>query len=392
MPLELARKLLSSGIVQKDELERALAAHLARGVPLLRALIDAGALSHRVLEDELGRIDVPTIRSVMPIRKLYDALPVGMCRALLALPVRLDPRTKTVDVAAADPFGKHVEKEFGYHLRAPIRVIRAPLGAIEEALARVDVEPGFEAGRASSRPPPPPRVGRITPTYLERFEEPQYVPTIPHLGRHNSDMPIPLTRSKAPAVPSVPPPPLPAESSLAASLASVIPSTQPGPFSPRAPSGPFPSTAPVLQAIHDATSRDEVVDLLLSGLSVIAGRVGAFVVRKGEFRGWRCTPSMGDAESFRAIAIPASIPSILATAAATGFYLGPVPRTAAHATLHAFLGDGGEVAASPVRIEGVLAMVLLLGDLGDSMIATRRAEELAKAAGESLAKVVQKER
>jgi predicted DNA repair protein MutK len=116
-------------------------------------------------------------------------------------------------------------------------------------------------------------------------------------------------------------------------------------------------------------------------------------VRKGDYHGWRCNEAMADVTTFREVRIPGELPSVLATAAATGFYLGPVPKTAAHATLLKLLGGVAvEIAATPVRVEGKLAMIVLLDDLGDSMLATKRAEELGRLAGEALGRIVQRDK
>jgi hypothetical protein len=393
---DVTRRLLSSGVVQRDEVERAVFAHVTSGTPVLRALIEAGALSPPVLEAELSNVEAPLLKTVVPLLKLYDALPPGMCRALLALPIRRDAMTGVVDVAAVDPLDGHVAGELGYHLRSPVRMVRASLAVIEEAILRV--EQGAPPDRQSQAPPPP-RLSRKTPPYLSRDgstrDAVSLAATMPQIRQHNSDMPIPLVRRasmRPPAIDKVPesmdygslPPPRPM---------THPPSTRPGPFNPRAPRGPLPDLGPVMDAIRAARTRDEIMDLLLNGLAMTAGRVGAFVVRKGHFRGFRCNETMADVRSFRALEIPVDVPSVLATASTTGIYLGPIPRTEAHlALLGAMGGVFTEVAVVPVRVDGLLAMMLMLDELGDTMVATRRAEQLGKAAGEALARVLQREK
>ena len=382
----MIRRLLAAGVVQRDEVERAMFTRATTKTAILPALIDAGALSHRILEDELARLEAPTVRTVVPLLRLYDACPAGLCRALLALPVRLDARTGTVDVAAVDPVDDHVAIEFGFHLRAPVRLVRAPLAAIEEALATVE---GGSAKRASE-PPPPPRISRKTPPYLMRVEaEGPETPGMPQLRRHNSDMPIPLVRRSASklgvAEASAPPPPV--------RPMTEPPPTKPGPFTGRAPRGPLPDLGPLMDAIRAARTRDEILDLMLNGLAMGAARVGCFVVRKGAYRGFKCNEAMSDERSFRSLEIPTDVPSVLATASTTGFYLGPIPRNDAHASLLVAMGGVfTEVAAVPVRAAGVTALVVLLDELGDSMVATKRAEQLARATGDALARVVQRDK
>jgi hypothetical protein len=393
VPLDFARKLVESGIVQRDEMDRALFAHLSRGVPIVVSLVAAGALSHRTLEDELGRNDAPTMRSVAAVSRLVEQLPAGICRALLAVPVRLDARTGTVDVAAVDPNDPHVPTEFGFHLKAPIRMVRAPLSAIEEALRALETPEPTPAPRASSRPPPA-RQSRRTPPYLSREAAMAVDAVVPQMRRNNSDMPIPLIRKQ-----TVAPPPMARPPSIAPDFPVAIerspeasegeePAPRTATFSPRAPHAPLPPLDALKEAIRTAQTRDDVIDLLLRGVCTFAGRAGAFVSRRGEYRGWRCNAELASIEVFREVTIPADQPSILATAAATGTYLGPVPRTAAHAELLRVMGYATEVAALPVRVDGVLAMILVLDDLADTMLGTRRAEELALVAGEALARIL----
>lgn len=397
MATNVTRRLVSAGVVQRDEMERAVFAHVTSGTPVLRALIEAGALSAPLLEAELSNLETPLQKTVVPLLKLYDALPPGLCRALLALPIRRDAMTGVVDVAAVDPIDGHVAEELSYHLRAPVRIVRASLAVIEDAI--IHVEQGLPVERPSQLPAPPPRVSRKTPPYMSRDESGQGLipasPPVPQIRQHNSDMPIPLVRRtsmRAPVIDKVPesmdlgslPPPQPL---------THPPSTRPGPFNPRAPRGPLPDLGPVMDAIRAARTRDEIMDLLLNGLAMTAARVGAFVVRKGQFRGFRCNEAMADLRSFRALEIPVDVPSVLATAATTGVYLGPIPRTEAHVGLLTAMGGAfTEVAVVPVHVDGLLAMMLMLDELGDSMVATRRAEQLGKAAGEALARVLQREK
>lgn len=392
MSIDLAQKLIASGVVQKDELVRALGAHVGKRAHLLRALVDSGALSHRLLEDELGRLDIPVIRSVVPVLRLCDSVPRGLLRSLLAVPVRLDPRTGTVDVAAANPLDAHVATELGYHLSAPIRIVRAPLAAIEEALSQLETE----GSRASAPPPPPPensRPSRKTPPYLTRPIADQLPsPAIPQIRRHNSDMPIPLVRrTSSPSMPSAPP--VDDEAPILLRAVTRPPPTRPGPFTRGAPRGPFPDAGPLLAAIRQSLSRDDVLSLLVNGLAMVAGRVGVLAARKAEYRGVACNAAMCEQMVFRNVTLPVEGPSIVATAVATGMYLGPVPSTTPHAGLLRAVGElSSEVAVAPIRVEGHLALVTLLDELGDTMLATKRVEELGRATGEALARVLHRER
>ncbi|RYE83431.1 MAG: hypothetical protein EOO75_19335 [Myxococcales bacterium] len=149
MSVDLTRRLLALGLVHRDDVQQALFAHVARQVPLVKLLSETASLSAIALDEELSRHDAPAVRSVQPLARLVEALPPGLCRALLALPVRQDVFTRTVDVAVTDPHDRHVEREFGYHLQAPIRLLRASISSIEEALRRLE--------HGDVPPPEPPR-------------------------------------------------------------------------------------------------------------------------------------------------------------------------------------------------------------------------------------------
>jgi hypothetical protein len=374
LSVDLTRKLLALGLVQREEIQHALFQHVTRRIPLAKLLSEIRLSGAQSLDDELAKSDAPFVRTVAPVLRLIEALPAGLCHTLLALPVRQDILTRTVDVATFDPRDPHIEREFGFHLQAPIRLIRAPLPALEEALRRLDESPP---------PPEPPRpaqdrVARRTPPYLLRSQIEAAAGAVPQF-RAPSERPIPLVR-RAEGVP--------VSNTVVGALRSSTDRPS-GPFSPSSPRGPFPDPGPLYDAIRSASSRDEVIDLLLNGLAMIAGRTGTFVVRKNEFQGWRCNEALAHGDSFREIRIPTDVPSIFATAAATGFYLGPLPSNAVHAELLGVMGGiAGEVSVTPLRVQGRLALLLFLDDIGDTLIATRRAEELGRVAGECLGRLV----
>ena len=101
--------------------------------------------------------------------ELVNRLPPHFCRRMGVLPVRVDAAARTVEVAAADPLDPHLPAEVAFHLGVPVRVLRAPIAAIEDAIRRIELEAEAAAGRArratppfphgapeSSNPPPPP--------------------------------------------------------------------------------------------------------------------------------------------------------------------------------------------------------------------------------------------
>jgi hypothetical protein len=158
VPIDLARRLITAGVVQPDEVEAALFLSVVRGVPFARALLDRGAITERALEDELERVGGLALRQVVGAPNLMVQLPRAMCRRLAAIPTRVDASTGTVDVAASDPLDPAVAAEFSFHLGAPVRLLRAPIGAIEEAIRRLELD-----DREPQKPKPRPR--RMTPAF-----------------------------------------------------------------------------------------------------------------------------------------------------------------------------------------------------------------------------------
>ncbi|WP_437841216.1 hypothetical protein [Sorangium sp. So ce1153] len=169
MSLDLGRLLISAGAVSKAEVEAALFVAVLRGISFPRALIDRAAITERALEAELERRGGLALRQVVGARELVARLPRAMCRRLGAVPIRVDPGAGTVDVAAADPLDRHIADEFSFHLGAPVRIFRAPITAIEEAIRALELDereqvpvrrrratPAFPHGAPQSTIPPPP--------------------------------------------------------------------------------------------------------------------------------------------------------------------------------------------------------------------------------------------
>ncbi|MCC6559498.1 MAG: hypothetical protein IT372_41810, partial [Polyangiaceae bacterium] len=181
MSFELGRLLITAGAVSQAEVEAALLLSVLRGISFPRALVDRGAISERALEDELDRRGGLALRQVVGSRELFARLPRAMCRRLAAVPTRHDPSSGAVDVAAADPLDSHVPAEIGFHLGLPVRILRAPISAVEEAiraLALGEREP--PAARA--------RLRRVTPAVPHGAPQ-STIPPPP-----SDDMPIPLVR------------------------------------------------------------------------------------------------------------------------------------------------------------------------------------------------------
>ncbi|MGC4079421.1 MAG: hypothetical protein QM702_20750 [Rubrivivax sp.] len=462
----------------------------------------------------------------MPLGEVVDRLPHGLCARLLAVPVRRDAITGTVDVVVADPRDTHAAREISFHLDVPVRVVRAPVGAIEEALRRLRMRvpppptssrprsnepPSYDSRPrpfgANSRPPPPPpvlstatkRMATLPPPASARppgrgsYRPPSeaapdallaaldsgalrpsktpsmpLAPPVPRAGSREtpawgtpvhgpgpeqeseppksglgSEIPIPLTRRAMSAVGArggtQRPPPPPDRTPLGEGYAlpldpknlqvvevrserhfaeerqvgtsvpeSFIPGPPPavsqGPFPAYSgPSGPFggmpdaimPSAdlGGILGAVRGAGSRDEVLELVLTGARMLAYRVALFVVKRGGYLGWACTAEFADRASLQRILIPLDRGSVFDEAVQQGIYLGPILSMEVHATLlHVMRTATNDVAFVPIRVSGKTAVIIVADELGDTMVATRRLEELARAAGDSFARIVRMRR
>lgn len=178
--------------------------------------------------------------------------------------------------------------------------------------------------------------------------------------------------------------------------AEPLPSFIPGP-PPRTARGaynaqagfPFADGTSVLAALRAAEDRDHVLELLLLGARAVARKVAVFVVKRGGLVGWTCTPEFGERVQLQALTVSLVTPSIFTTAMNEGLYLGAVRHDDVHAPLLRVMGGATrDVAVAPVRVLGKAAVVLVADELGDTMIATRRLEELARAAGEAFARIM----
>jgi hypothetical protein len=164
-------------------------------------------------------------------------------------------------------------------------------------------------------------------------------------------------------------------------------------FSGYAPQLPFPEMSGIHAALRNASSRDDVLELLLTGARMIALKVALFVVKRGGYLGWLATPEFGDRAALQSVLIPLEETSIFDRAVREDLYLGPIRNDETHAPLlRVMRNPSRDVAVVPVRVSGKTAVIILADDLGDTMLGTRRLEELARAAGEGFARIVRTRR
>lgn len=448
---ELTKALLLEGVSERRAIAEALFASVTGDTPLLQALAESGAASANTLARYLERRETPFVKHVVPAPELVDRLPPDLCRRVLAIPLAVDLSTGVVEVAVADPADPHPASEVGYHLGLPVRMVRATVASLEEALRRLRMRPGAQhepvKRKQTLQPPEPqlskPRRGGLVieeddsippfhaaapqPAAPQRIRTPPWgTPAVspasmaPDTDRETpgdgSDIPIPLTRrggalgegysfdttgfrdvveKRSVEVD-------PNEGGLAGSF---IPGPPPLPGSwtkrtresdPRGRQPAYPEMGSVLAALKNAGSRDEILELVLTGARLIATRVALFVVKKGGYHGWVASPEFADRTSLQAVLIPLDADSVFDRAIHEDVYVGPLRNDHVHAPLlRAMRSTNCEIAAVPIRVSGKTAVIIVAADVESPTIAaraTRRLEDLARAGGDAFARLVRTRR
>jgi hypothetical protein len=435
MTFALARSLLLADAVTPDALAQALLVSATRGTSLVRALLATRAIDAMRLEQQLERGEAPTMRHVAPVMSLVQHLPPGLCERLLALPVRRDPRTGTIDVAIVDARDPHPVEEMAHWLRAPVRMVRTSLAAMDAALRRMHAKP--EAGpRPLAAPiwvPPvsePPRDMTKTPAYGSPVVDESQLsvpdddgkpteihdfgvadPNIPFALQQRSVLPVPivevgpppeeldtvlvepepvieLRRRASPSALAQPP-------QLAEPVLDLRRRKSSQPIAPNAPVAPFPDVAPMLEAIRTATDRDAILEHVVAAVSTVARKVAVLAVRKDALVGWTCSPELADRATWRTARISPSLSAVLSKALeGSSATLARIPKDGTHAPLLAAMKVPplAEVAMAAIRVEGKAVALVLADEVGDTMTATKRLEEVAQLSGESLGRLLREKR
>jgi hypothetical protein len=422
----LARSLLLADAVTREALAEALLVSASRGTSLVRALLATGAIQPSRLEHQLERGDAPVMRHVAPVMSLVEHLPPGLCQRLLALPVRRDPRTGTIDVAVVDARDTHAVAEVAYWLKAPVRMVRTSLVSMDAALRRLRKPDDPQAMRSLAAPiwvPAPserPRPRAETPVYgspaLGSQPEEAGVSDAPVPGREAVDptglnIPFALKRKDAPgALPEL-------ANGVGFDGTSAAPprrgqdlETQDPVLDLRVRKGASVSggqTPPLSQEardiarfvrdIREAGDRDAILELLAQGARVVAGKVAVLAVKRGLLAGWTCSPEMADRGQLRQAKVTTTMSAVLSEALESGTArLARIPKDATHAPLLAALRDPlmGEIALVGVRVDGKPVALVLAADVpgADARMACRQLEELAVAAGDALSELLRTKR
>jgi hypothetical protein len=401
LSIETVRRLLEAGLVPRPEIEVALLQSVIREISLVQALASQRGDWGAVLDQELLRSNVPYLRRVHAKVELCRVLPMGMCERLLAVPVRQEAITRTVDVAAVDPFDSHVQQEFSFHLDAPVRMLRAGMADVLAAIDGMHTGGAFAAG-----------VSEVLGGGRERT--PAHGSEAPD---ENAEAPEQSTETPAPSLelptnPSQPPMPLVQRSSnaprtQAATAPGVGYSTRPAlleqdergePVIDLTRSKPPASDALTRSRLREADlvqverqlaatkSPDEVVELLCEhacpeGSSLVFSvKAEAFVARSASF----------EVQGLRDVSLAKSRPNVFQVTLESGHYLGKLPETLVHALIRDLLAErlGPEVYVAPVIVGGRATLMVLATGFERSFATTRRIDRLAVAGGEALERLL----
>jgi hypothetical protein len=410
---ELGRALLLSGAVSADKLAEALYVVATQGIPLARALVGLGAIDEARLEEELARAMPTALTHVEPLPQMIARLPPGLCHRLAAAPIAVDTATGAVEVAVLDPREGHAADEVGYHLRSPVRARRASYAALREALDRY---PGGLLALAAPMGTPFDPNGPLS-SVQRRAAFPdgafllQRKPGGAHPDREEPRFKTRLWDSTDPSEPASfdeaswdsepvfelrrlgPPPtvqdPEPVTTRLLIEEQAVpLVRTSRAPIAPQAPPLPFADLGSTLASIRAGTDRDGVLSLVQLGVRSVARRVALLVVRKEGLAGWSCTPEFGDEATLKKLKIPTLGPNSLAPLLSGDVHLGPLPASLAASLLPVMRTASLDVAVAALRVADRPAVFIVADELGDTLLATKRLEELARAGGEALLRIL----
>ncbi len=336
---ELARRLIHSGAAPA-RVEAALFAAVNRGVSLTQTVNDLYPELVELLERALDRADFPAVHSVRPLTDLVRSLPHGMCERLLALPIHRDPHGDRIDVASVDVLDGHVASEFSFHLRAPVRILRASFTELSSALRGL----------------------QETGIFLPELSDADIVE---------------------------PPEPDPDDDFGAEPVLSL---GRPKPFLAVAPELAGPPWAmefeAAIAALDSAESPEQVVASMCEGLRPVRALV--FAVRNTAFEVRAGSPALGHAAELRTLRVPSGNGSLLDATARVGFYFGPLAQLAALTELEGRWGvpPGSDCYARAVNVSERPSLIVLMAGFSESTEATRRADVLARNAGNALERIV----
>jgi hypothetical protein len=368
--------LLQSG-APPEALSELLSEAVKKRVPLSEAIAELRPEFLPLLEREAAREGLATLEMVRPDPQLVAALPEGLCERLGVLPLLRDARTGQVEAAALDPFDSHALSELAHHLGTSVHVRLASLDAFRTGLARLraratpvvaDTQAPVQAPTATSEPPSAPaRPASEAPSQpplplVRRAPDSRLSNPLPAPGRtvalDDGEPVLSLARSKPSGVKAVPAP------------------------------EPFLDFEQAITEIEEEKGPDGVVTALARCMEPAPAIVLA--VRGGGYEGRAANRAFGSEEAVKRFRLPAGFATAVEAAIDAGYFLGVLPTTPAHAPFRELLGRhaGSELYLTPVGISGRPSLILCTVVDRPTLEITRRANDLSRAAGLILERIL----
>lgn len=395
MASEVAARILEEGLVSRQELSEALADASSTGCIVAR-LVERGLDSSELLAlfDEFGPPVGPVALAGAPT-SLVNQLPAGMAQAFFALPVA--QAKDFVVVAMADPSHQHAIEELARALDQTVRARPARVDDLREALARAypdhisqspnELEEEFLDAELLE-PEDVLDAGPVSEALLLTSVKTD-TPATTHPASLEEAAAVPLTRPKGPAPERISRPAKtfrrPVEQLEVVkenSWADLDRQSRPQMAEAEVELGPL------LAAIRDARTRDEVMVATAQAARRFARSAVVLTLRRGVLRGAEARGEGVSTDAIRNLWIPATSPSMFRMVVdAKDIYRGPFGGSAADHLYRAAIGSrGGNVEIHPVDVQGTVVAVLCADD--PTPDPTVSLGVIAHAMGEALARMV----
>ncbi len=400
MAVDFAQHLIDVEAAPKAQVEAALLQHVNHAMPFLAALREVHADIDAVLEQELERMWGAREEARSVSLDLLARLPVGMCTRFLAYPVGVT--ATTVEVMAVDPLDPHLVSEFTHHLQTDVRFARASLSEVQRQLSGLSTGQGpatrrQDGGHMNEAPLSEQRAESVPPIPLVR-RPPLVTPAKP--GTRRGLAPGPADNPAAAPVRGVRVVvPRPRDLEAAPEARTGAPTLTGEPLSPVAnspdllhPGGSRMSLAvpaidefeSVLGSLAVVDDPEQVVESIAIGMAPITEELIVFAARAEGLSSRVRLDYAGQPERFAELDVPKDADCSIQAALIQGQVLrAPTPED-----LLLFVGQPAEVCATRVEVHGRPALVFAAAGFSDSYEVTRRADRLAKASADALARII----
>ncbi len=332
---DFGKWLVTNGLLQKDDLRRAMEIHTATHSRLDTVLIDLGLMPEDPLLEALGRFHNTRTVSRVELHSIgptvAHALSPRIATRLRVAPFRIDG--KTLSVATLDPGDLLIEDELSLITGGLVASYVTLEFRLFEALSRLynlKLPAHYEAliQRADARGATPggiPVAASKGPQYKDPdSNDIKKEMHIPHkLRRRHTDFtdPLDLSAEDLSLFPSLRGD---AEDPAGKGISSPV---MPRIEAPPADLTPEERLAATARALQNAEMREDIADAVLGYCAPLFKRRMMLVLRGDTVMGWRGEGEGVDPDQVRRISIPISDPSVfVGLVQGTEFWLGPLPE------------------------------------------------------------------